>query len=143
MRLQALLFDLDDTLLETSRLLVPAAHQEAAEAMVQAGLPATVEAALATRLRFANERPREDVNRLTAQWFGCEDPAVIEAGRRAFYHRDIGRLDLDPEIAALLTRLKRRYPLFLVTVGSPPTQQAKVRALGLEPRFSAIFYRGP
>jgi len=140
MHFQALLFDLDDTLLDTSRLLVPAAHREAAEAMVRAGLPTSLEQAYQARLSLAVLHPRVDVNRLTARHFHCELEPVIEAGRTAFYHRKIGPLRLEPSVAALLTFLRSRYRLFLVTVGSLETQSAKVRALGLEPWFEAIEY---
>jgi FMN phosphatase YigB (HAD superfamily) len=98
------------------------------------------EEVFAARLRLAAEHPRDDVNRLVAEAFGKPRPDIIEAGRRAFYERDVGPLTLDPEVAGLLTRLQARHRLFLVTVGGIATQQAKVQALGLEPWFESIHY---
>nr|XP_057917998.1 N-acylneuraminate-9-phosphatase [Doryrhamphus excisus] len=52
------------------------------------------------------------------------------------------RLRLSPEICELLKRLRKRYKLLLLTNGNPQTQREKVEAVGCESFFDAVVIGG-
>lgn len=137
---RAVLFDLDDTLFDCNSQLVLPAHREAVAAMIRAGLPGRKEELLQRRLHLFAHHPREDVDRLLAASFGLETPEVVDAGRRAFYVREVGPLQPTPGVPEILRGLQDRYRLFLVTAGDPGTQEQKVRRLGLEKEFEEVVY---
>ena len=139
-RIQAIVFDLDDTLIDTAGLLLEPAHVEAAAAMIQAGLAGSLEEVAGRRIELGRAHPGQSVDQATAQAFGCTDPAVVRAGHDAFYRRTVTRLDPFAEAPAVLDSLAPGRRLFLVTVGHPPTQRKKVELTGLERHFDAIRY---
>ena len=144
-RFGLLIFDLDDTLLDTYGQLIEPAIREACEAMIEAGLNADLESCISQRKELFLRFPRRDVYRGLIEHFGVrsdrEDDRIWEAGYRAFYHRKV-----DPGIRvfdgayALLDRLRRDYELHLVTSGGVETQQRKVSILKLEPYFVSVTY---
>ncbi len=135
----AVFLDLDDTLLDTSGQLIGPAHCEAAEAMVAAGLDASVDEVLAARVTFARTFPGEDVDKGVSRALPCADPeAVAEAGRSAFFRREIGPLEVSPALAPILEALRQSHRLFLVTAGDADTQRSKVEALGIEDHFEGL-----
>ena len=139
-RIRAIVFDLDDTLIDTAGQLLEPAHVEAATAMIAAGLTGTIEAVTERRIELGRAHPGQSVDLLTAQSFGCTDPEVPRAGHDAFYRRTVTRLDPFPEAPAVLDALAPGRRLFLVTVGDPETQRSKVVLTGLERHFEAIRY---
>ena len=60
-KVTTLIFDLDDTLLETSRLLVPQATRESCLAMIQAGLKADLETCLNARKNLLTKNLRNNI----------------------------------------------------------------------------------
>lgn len=135
-----LAFDLDDTLLDTSRWLVPQATRDACQAMIDAGLKATLDQCLALRADWALTAPRSDFYEKLVEHFGCratnQARIVLDAGQKAFYDRDIEiDLELMPGAEKILGELKSRYHLILVTAGTPRTQQLKIEKLKLQRYF--------
>lgn len=137
---QALVFDLDDTLMDTHGQLVGEAHRQACFAMQAAGLEVPVEILLETRLRLLQERPREDVDVLLAAHYDCQDPEVIAAGHQAYFNPEISALEPFPGVPEMLQDLQYRYQLFLVTSGYAETQSRKIEVLGLGPYFEEIYF---
>lgn len=127
-----LLLDLDDTLLDTTRLLAPAAHRDAIDAMVAAGLPGRPEALLAERLLLSRRVPPDRLSVAQLDVHGIRAPHIAEAGDRAYFDREVPPIALEPGVAAMLRRLHVGRALVLVTSGVERTQRAKVRRLGLE-----------
>lgn len=143
-----LIFDLDDTLLDTYRLLLPRATEEAFRAMIEAGLRADLADCHRMRSQLMKIEPRSNLYPRLARHFGVRDGAteemVVQAGLEAFYRRDIdSNISLFPGADQLLSDLGRRYSLHLVTAGDRATQARKVAILGLEPRFRSIHYVEP
>lgn len=140
--IRAIVFDLDDTLLDTSACLVPAANRDAARALVDAGLHQASEVVLRRRWQALRRMPVEDVDEWVCRQFGELRPAVAAAGRRAFFERGSrmmrGPLRLVPGARATLDRLARVHALFLVTWGDVATQNTKIRLLRLGTWFSDI-----
>ena len=122
MMFDIIVFDLDDTLLDTSRYLIPQASREACAAMIKAGLRTTLDACLAERESFVQRNPRESVYDHLADHFPSTDRrAVLKAGHDAFYSRDVNgeAICLVPGAMNLLQSLKGRYRLYLLTAGTP------------------------
>lgn len=141
-------FDLDDTLLDTSLLLVPPAAKESCDAMISAGLKGNLEEVLAARGKFIQDFPRKDVFQFLVEKFGmaesCNAKTIMDAGSKAFFYRRVPE-QLEPlaEARELLTKLAPVYHLALVTAGDPQTQRAKVEALQIHHHFAEIHFVDP
>jgi FMN phosphatase YigB (HAD superfamily) len=143
--IRSVIFDLDDTLYDCFRQRVRASHRHAAQAMVDAGLRAKVEAVYRARMSaFRNDPMLRHIDAEVCHRFRAADPeAVSRAAREAYFNLPVGKLVLFPGTLPLLRFLRHQGVLsFVVSFGEPRTQQAKVRALGLEnnPLIERILY---
>jgi FMN phosphatase YigB (HAD superfamily) len=143
-----LVFDLDDTLLDTYRQLVPRASRDACRAMIASGLNTDLDACLHACLLREKNRLRSDLFQTLVERFGTragEDArAIAQAGHRAFYNREVETdIALFPGAREMLSELKSTYTLHLVTAGHRPTQSAKIRILELEGFFSSVHLVDP
>ena len=140
--LRAVLLDLDDTLLDTAGLLLGPARLEAGAAMVAAGLPGTPAEAAAGLARLARSNPGEDPFALLATERGTDPVRVGIAGWGAFYRRSVpDRMPLvDGAREALAAWRARGVRLLLVTFGDVATQEAKVRATGVQALVDRVHY---
>ncbi len=137
--IRAIVFDLDDTLVDTTGQLLEPAHLDAATAMIAAGLPGTAQEVAQARIDLSRAHPGESVDLLVAHRYGCEDDAVVMAGHRAFYERRVRRLDAFPDAHAVLRELGEAGVLrLLVTAGHPPTQRQKLTLAGLDELLDGI-----
>lgn len=143
MTARALVFDLDDTLMDTHGQLVMEAHLQACAAMQRAGLDVPLEDLMDTRLRLLQEQPREEVNALLAAQYNCQDTRIIQAGFETFLNPHITELEAFPGVHDLLAELAQSYDLFLVTAGSRPAQQKKIEVLEIGDCFREIHYIPP
>ncbi|HEY9841026.1 MAG TPA: HAD family hydrolase [Candidatus Obscuribacterales bacterium] len=138
--MRALVFDLDDTLMDTYGQLVMDAHRQACAAMQRAGLDIPLEELMATRLHLLQAQPRHEVNELLAAQYGCSDPEVIRTGFETYFNPEITALEPFPGVPELLAALSRESELFLVTAGFRQTQEKKIQTLGLAGYFREICY---
>ena len=148
MNVKCIAFDLDDTLVDTARFLIPQAARDCVEAMIRAGLNAEFESAMAERARALAANPRADAYSALVARFGARagasEDAIARAGREAFLRRKIDpSLRAFPAAAALLARLRGSYKLYLISSGDPETQARKVETVGLASAFDAAFYVDP
>jgi len=140
-RIDAVVFDLDDTLFDTTGQLMEPAHREAAQAMIDAGLEAPLEALVTLRLELGRSRVGEDTNVLAAGAYGHgPDSPVVEAGRSTYFKRRIDRLDSFPGTEPLLSSLHERCRLLLLTTGDPGTQRKKVELLDIAQWFEDMVF---
>ncbi len=142
---QALIFDLDDTLLDTSRLLVPQAEKESCLAMVEAGLNSDLETCLKVRKNLIKQNLRTLIFEEIVRELGVKEHAspyeVIREGRRAFYEREVeSDIYLEPDVIKMLEKMNAKYQLFLVTAGATKTQKRKVEILKIEKFFKKLIY---
>lgn len=139
--IRAIAFDMDDTLIDTSGLLVPHAARGACRAMTDAGLKVSFEKCLEWRAELAPDHSHRDIFRLIADRAGAADPAGLgDIGAHIFYNPPLPeKMDLLPGADDVLRALAGRMTLFLVTSGVRETQWKKIRAAGLEGRFERIF----
>lgn len=142
---KVIVFDLDDTLFDTLGQLVKPATKETCQAMISAGLNASLDDCIQQRNEIFKNNPRDNIYRLLVNHFGTNDnentDSIVTAGFEAFHNRKVEE-EITPfeHTHQTLQSLKANYPLFLVTLGNPPTQQKKVKRLGLEEFFEKIFY---
>jgi len=119
-------FDLDDTLIDTRGLLVPAALRAVARA---AGVPEE-------RLRAGGKR----IDEILAGIEGL-DEARRAAAAAAWYDPEVPPIDLMPGARTMLAALRGRIHLALLTRGDPRRQDNKIEACGARPLFEAVRIR--
>ena len=142
--IRLVLLDLDDTLFDCAGTLVPAAHRDAVAAMVAAGLPGPPAARLAELDALLREtRNAAAVYPRLCAGHGCHDPAVAEAGRRAFFERDVPPIEPFPGVRETLAAWAGRLPRVLVTFGDPVTQARKIERLGLADLVDGVRHVAP
>jgi len=137
--IEAVIFDLDDTLYDCLGQRVRPAHRHAAEAMVAAGLTASVEAVYRARMKaFRRDPMLRHIDADVSRRFHAGDPeAVSRAAHDAYFHCPVGELTLFRGTLPLLRFLHRRGVLvYIVSFGEPRIQHDKVRALGLASELS-------
>lgn len=134
MRVQGIVLDLDDTIYDTTRLLIPWADRRAVAAMRAAGLRLPEDAALAriAELRRAGVARYWDA---LAQEEGA-DAACVAAGESAWFDYDPPPMALEPAVDRALGELAAIAPLVLFTMGHPRTQRMKAERLGLPAQFA-------
>jgi len=137
MRIDAIVFDLDDTLVDTTGLLIEPADLDAAQAMIGAGLEGRLEDVVLERRKARVADPPVDVDAAVAAAFGSDSAAVVQAGRTAFFQRTVRALDPVEDAHPTLMALSDRR-LFLMTQGHPDTQRAKVALTRLGRHFEQV-----
>ncbi len=148
--LRAVLFDLDGTL---CRYRITTADA-LAQTLTRAGLPADTLGDLSTAaahyLELWHEEEKRDGplpfrtriwTRLLAE-HGIDDPALARTLGDAYIGIRLPTLELDPNAPALLTSLRRRFRLGLLTNGPGEVQWPKIDKLSLAPWFDAITVAG-
>ncbi len=143
-----LIFDLDDTLLDTSNLLIPRASREACAAMISSGLNADIEACVRAWGEHGALQSRRDLFSHLVERFGVnretDAERVAQLGYQAFYNRRVeSDISLFSGAHELLSVLGRNYGLHLVTSGTRSTQEEKIRILKIEPLFDSITHVDP
>lgn len=141
MTFQSLAFDLDDTLLDTTGLLIPLASQIACQAMIDRGLRLPLDEAMRMRHELASSMSHTDIFALMAQKFGNSNKgAMVHAAIEAFYNPPVPeQLPLLPGALENLEKLRSRYSLYLVTMGTFEAQTQKIKALGIRHYFKECF----
>jgi putative hydrolase of the HAD superfamily len=143
MKFQALAFDLDDTLIDTSRILVPLASQATFEAMKKQGLTGEYLAFEQFRKMGALSMSHQLIFRKLAELMGPPDQIenLTKIGIDTFYNPVLPKklALLDGALENLKT-LSTRYALYLVTSGVPETQTKKVQIAGIEKYFKKSFF---
>lgn len=138
---KAIAFDLDDTLLDTSRLLIPLAAESACRRMIDRGLHCDLKTCLQLREELAHRLSHADLFAHIIMEVGCDHPhEAVQDAIHAFYSPPLpANLPLMEGARENLDHLRVDYDLFLVTLGQPDTQREKIRALGIEKYFREIF----
>lgn len=141
MPIRSIAFDLDDTLLDTTGLLVPQASQDAFQILIDAGLRLDLKTCEEHRLALIRSISHKDVFKKLAHEHGtAATQAAVELANKAFYHPRLPeKLELLPGALANLNDLGKKYSLYLVTAGFQDAQAAKIKSLGIAHYFKKIF----
>lgn len=148
-QIEHVVFDLDDTLLDTSQQLIPRATREACEAMIDAGLRTTVEQALKACRDREVHTSRQDLFMSLVKKFGVDEGVdglrVASVGHHAFYNRKVDEdISVFPGVNELLKELRAQgYRVHLVTQGHRATQEEKIQKLGIGSAFESISHVDP
>lgn len=128
-----MIFDLDDTLLDTSKYLIGPALKSSFEVFKDSDfLNTTFEDFLYSYEQHKRHSPREDFF-LTQT--SCDITA--EKARNSFYsYRIPERIELIDGAWDMLDRIKEHYSIFLVTTGRPKRQKEKIQKTQLDQFFS-------
>lgn len=143
--IRCVIFDLDDTLYDCFGQRVRPSHRHAAQAMVNAGLKASVEAVYRARMQaFRHDPMLHHIDAEVCRRFNAADPeAISRVARDAYFNCPVEKLSLFRGTRSLLRFLHLRgVKVFIVSFGEPEIQKAKARALRLEddPTIDRIFY---
>jgi uncharacterized cofD-like protein len=138
-RIQGIIFDLDDTLYDCVDYLREAAQRRAAEAMVKAGLPLTMEEAYQKQITLMQQHgPRFKAFARIAEMHGLGNDFVREI-MRAYNKNEVEEIHPFPDVIPTLIELRKMgLKLFLVTSGVYARQERKIKLLGLEGLFDRI-----
>lgn len=139
--IKCIAFDLDDTLLDTSQILVPMAARRACVAMLENGVQSDIDTCLEWRAARPASLTHKEIFASFIERFGSEQPdEALQAAMKAFYNPEVPqRLPLMEGAEENLRALKKRYKLFLVTSGEPAAQTKKIEALGIKDLFAKIY----
>lgn len=143
MKLRAIFFDLDDTLIDTSGLLIEPGHRRAAQAMVEAGLRRSPEVIYQRRRHLVPACRPEQLDDQVVRSFGLIEDAepgrgIAEAGRRAWFGELLDELGALPWVHEVLAEVGAGRSLILVTAGDDAAQRRKVDLCGLGRHFDEV-----
>lgn len=142
---KVLIFDLDDTICDTTKTITPHALKEAAEAMIRNGLNCNVGQALKLRHKLLKENPRTNWFKELINVYGFSQQInakeLKEIGYDAFYKRDV-KEEIKAQHGAieLLNDCKKKFDLFLVTAGNQETQLQKINKLKISNYFIESYF---
>ncbi len=139
--IKAIAFDLDDTLLDTTGLLVPKASAEAFAVLIKAGLKLTLDECENFRLEMIKETSHKEVFENLARDYGTAATQLASSEAvRLFYEPTLPeKLPLLDGARKNIDYLKPKYKLFLVTAGAEDAQNRKAKALGVADDFERIY----
>ncbi len=139
-RFQTLIFDLDDTLIPTSEVLIPQAVQQVFEILSSNGLSWDFKTFEAYRKKhMARWSHREIIKNIIDENHLSPKSHIFESCLKAFYEVDLpAQIPLLPDAEATLKYLVPRYRLFLLTAGEENTQMKKVIRSGVKDFFHEI-----
>lgn len=141
MQIKSIAFDLDDTLLGTTEVLVPAASRAAFQVLIESGLSLDLEACEEFRLEMIKTISHKDVFLQLSQKFGSEKTMkAVEKAIDLFYNPSVpDTLPLLPLAQENLDYLSKKYTLYLVTAGFKKGQESKIKSLGIAKYFKQVF----
>lgn len=143
--IRAVIFDLDNTLFNTTGQLYVQARRKACKAMVKAGIPAT-EQGLYSRMQelYRQCGPFSHVvlQKLLDEFSitGQQRQHVLAEAEKAYNAVNVSGITLYPGVRDMLERLKKRYKLALLTSGWPEQQNKKISALGIKGLFELVIF---
>lgn len=137
-----LIFDLDDTLVDTFGELIEPLERRAAAMLAKDGMAVDEEALIECLLDLRRKDPTRLYDRLR-EVCGGDSEAAVQTHRRVFTGFSVEALTLAPATKRMLTKLRANYLLALLTEGDRVTQQAKIDHLELTDLFDSLLIADP
>lgn len=135
---RAIVFDLDDTLVDTFGTLIKPLEMEAVARMASAGIgESDSEQIFETILRLRRDDP-DRIEEALAQTFPQLGEKALAARRSVFAQASPDELQIEPAVKSMLRELSGRYDTYLLTVGRRDFQNRKLERLGIRPLFKGI-----
>lgn len=135
---EALLFDLDDTLVDTYGALIEPLEADAAHCMrtQDPDLP-SAEELTAFLLDLRQRHPGQVEEKLRIRFPGLREAALV-VRRELLASVPLDQLSFAPAVRDLLGELRREYQIYLLTAGERTLQEEKIQKLGLRDVFDEI-----
>ena len=133
-----IIFDLDDTLIDTSGALIPLKLRAALQAMIKAGLKInSQERALATLLEIDSSSPNGKETLMQFLDGIRADSRFLEVGVKEYYGASANDfiISMLPSAAETLTKLHEDHDLVLITSGDQKQQQLKMKKAGINSKL--------
>jgi FMN phosphatase YigB (HAD superfamily) len=142
---KAIIFDLDDTLVDTSRYLIDQLEADAAEMMIKAGMTGTDKAEIHEILMQLRMAHPDNIEEMLVKRLPQTTTKAIRARRRVLAKASsmLEQLRMNPEVINLLERLAKTYKLYLVTAGDYAYQKQKIKHLDYEYHLRHYFAEDP
>lgn len=151
-----IIFDLDDTLLDTYNLLITKAVEKSCRSMIQSGLPAKEELCIQLWNQLHHNHSEQELylkiieNSLSSENLDLNTNKTLLSEDQKNNWAQIGfdsflkpnlpeQLPLKAEIRQMMIRLQKKYSLFLVTQGVPEIQREKINKMNISSFFQEIF----
>lgn len=137
---KAIIFDLDDTLVDTfNHLITPLEHRAASE-MIAAGIGVSDHPRLVEFILNLRKTDPENLEERLVQKFPQAAGKALEARRAVFDNASPDKLTIDSEVKRMLEELKKteRYDMYLLTTGAREFQNKKVKQLDVGHLFSEV-----
>lgn len=141
MSIKVIAFDLDDTLLNTTELLVPKASKQAFSLLIEHGLTLSLDQCEAFRLDLIKQISHKDLFKHLAEKYGSPETInYADLASQLFYNPQLpDDLQLVEGAQKVLDYCYQKYTLYLVTAGFEHAQIAKTKNLKIEKYFKQIF----
>jgi putative hydrolase of the HAD superfamily len=137
---RAIAFDLDDTLLDTTNLIVPHSVQESYRILIAGGIEINAAEMEKIREEKIKSTSHREIFKALAEQYHLKNPAALDRAIEAFYTPQVPpSLPLLPDAVENLAYLKDHYSLYLVTSGQFQTQSNKIRSMGIKSYFRDIY----
>lgn len=133
--IKAIAFDLDDTLLNTTEILIPFAIRRIYDLLCQKGFKESFEVFNQNRISFVGHSSHREFFKHTVASNPqlLTEPGLADVLIQYFYQPEIPeKMPLIEGAKENLEILSSKYKLYVVTSGVEPTQKRKIKALGLE-----------
>lgn len=139
--IQVIVFDLDDTLLDTSGLLVPKALENIHKYWSELGQTLDFQSFLSLRDVYLKSHSNSTVfEKILEKYPTSNNALALSQAEDFFYEPEIPpNLPLIDGAVELLESLKPKYHLALLTSGEEPTQRQKIESTKLAQYFHDVF----
>lgn len=139
-KIKAIAFDLDDTLLDTTRLIVPKAATNACLKLINAGLTLNLDKCMKLREELAKSMSHKEIFPHIANLYGVDSKQAIQGAIDSFYKPEIpDNLYPFPEALQNIHNLKSEFAIYLVTSGDFLTQTKKIESMKIQHLFQKIY----
>ncbi|MBW2999209.1 HAD-IA family hydrolase [Candidatus Woesearchaeota archaeon] len=142
--IKAVIFDLDDTLLDTTGQVIVKGHVKALKEMVKLGLPISFDEAVKLMEKLKKEKG-EDIKALhkVCSELKFDNEEVLNIGLDIYHNYWDDDVKLFPDTIPTLEELKQKgLKLVLVSHGRKERQNMKIDVLGIRQYFDFVFIDG-
>lgn len=137
--IKVIVFDLDDTIIDTFSLLITPLERKAAKKMVEAGFLNLKEKNLSDFLLDLRKKHPSSMEEKIAELNPGINTEILNARRAVFSKISLNNIKVNPAVISMLRKLRRYYKIYLLSEGNQKFQKDKIERLELKKIFDGIF----